>query len=201
VQRQAVPELTRVFGHSGLYLRPSPAIAPALSGNMLAGVLSLYRSAGGFAGDLRCRDDALPIASASLALVYALLVFETSATPTALLAEVARVLKPDGVALFLGLNPWGLARLRWAGNGFSTTAPQPFAAQVREAGLDVQRSRYIGPLWSPPDQLDLGAKPHDGPTARLRMASIIVARRRDPGLTPLRVSPAVTGFRPGISTG
>jgi SAM-dependent methyltransferase len=201
VQRQAVPELTRVFGHSGLYLRPSAEVAPGLSGNMLAGVLSLHRSAGGFAGDLRCSDEALPVASASLALVYALFVFETSPAPAALLGEIARVLKPDGVALCVGLNPWGLTRLRWAMRGMSSTAPAQFAAQVREVGLEVQRSRYVGPLWTLPDRIDIGDPPHEGPTARLRMAHLTVARRRDPGLTPLRASPANVGFRPGISTG
>lgn len=201
VQRQTVPELTRVFGHSGLYLRPSAAIAPALSGNMLASVVSLHRCSGGFAGDLRCTDTALPMPGASLALVYALFVFETSPAPAALLAEIARVLKPDGVALMIGLNPWGLTRLRWALNGFSSTASAQFAAQVREAGLDVQRSRYVGPLWTLPDRVDIARKPQDGPGARLRMAHLTIARRRDPGLTPLRAGPARIGFRPGISTG
>jgi SAM-dependent methyltransferase len=201
VQRQVVPELTRVFGHSGLYLRPTAAIAPSLSGNMLAGVLSLYRDGDGLGGDLRCGDEALPIADASLALVYALFVFETSPAPEALLAEIARVLKPEGVGLFVGLNPWSLLRLRWAGHGLTSAAPGSFATQVRDAGLEVQRRRFVGPLWSPPDRLDLTARPHDGPQARLRMAHLTVARRRDPGLTPLRAGPAVVGFRPGISTG
>lgn len=201
VQRQSVPELTRVFGQTGLYLRPSREVAPALSGNLLGGVVSLARDSGAFGGDLQCRDDHLPIASGCLSLVYALFVFETSPAPAALLAEVARVLKPEGIALFLTLNPWGPARLRWAFRGLSSADPVHFAAQVRESGLEVQRSRYVGPVWAPPDAVDLALRPVEGPGARLRMASLIVARRRDPGVTPLRVGSPALNFRPGMSAG
>src|SRR5688572_4528681 len=86
VQRQAVPELTRVYGASGLFLRPSTVVPASLSGNLLGGVVSLVRDGEGFAGDLACRDEALPVASGTLALVYALFVFETSPAPEALLA-------------------------------------------------------------------------------------------------------------------
>ena len=96
VQREAIPELTRVFGHSGLYLRPCQALPETLSGNMLAQVLGLYRCGDRFAGALACRDGALPLASGSLSLVYALCVLETSCEPDALVGEIARVLKPGG---------------------------------------------------------------------------------------------------------
>lgn len=201
VQRQAIPELTRVFGHSGLYLRPSEALPPALSGNMLANVLSLHRQGDGFSGDLACHDHAFPVASGCLALVYVLFVLESSPDPVALLAESARVLKPDGVALFLSLNPWAPAHLRWAFRGLRGIDPGELAAQVREAGLDVQRRRYLGPVWSPPGAVDLSARRSEGPGARLRMASLIVARRREAGVTPLRGGAAALKFRPGVSAG
>ena len=94
VQRQAIPELTRVFGHTGLYLRPCPELPEALSGNMLADVLSLKREDGGFGGGLACADAALPLASGSLSLVYALFVLETSPDPAQLLREIARAVLP-----------------------------------------------------------------------------------------------------------
>lgn len=201
VQRQAIPELTRVFGHSGLYLRPSDALPPVLSGNMLANVLNLHRQGEGFSGDLACRDAGLPIASGCLSLVYVLFVLESSPDPSALLAEAARVLKPDGVALVLSLNPWAPARLRWAFRGLHCFDPAELAEQVRAAGLDVQRRRYLGPLWSPPGAIDLAVRRSDGPAARLRMASLIVARRREPGVTPLRSMAGSLKFRPGVSAG
>lgn len=201
VQRQALPELTRVFGHSGLYLRPTPAIAGPLSGNMLASVVSLYREPRGFAGDLACADDRLPFASGSLSLVYALFVFESSPAPEALLAEIARVLKPEGTALFLALNPWAPLRLRWAFQGLHGTDPAVFAGKVREAGLEVQRRRYLGPVWSVPEGTDIGPQRDEGPGSRLRAASLVVARRREAGVTPLRTGVSAIKFRPGMSAG
>jgi SAM-dependent methyltransferase len=201
VQRQAVPELTRVFGPTGLFLRPSDAVPAALSGNLLAGVVSLARDGDGFSGDMACRDEALPIASGTLSLVYALFVFETSPAPSALASELARVLAPDGVALLLTLNPWSPARGRWAFRGLAPTGAGAFAAQVRDAGLEVQRCRHVGPAWSPPDRVDVAGDVGDGPFARWRMAHLTVARRRDPGVTPLRAGSPSLAFRPGMSAG
>lgn len=201
VQRQAIPELTRVFGHTGLYLRPTAALEPALPGHLLASVLSLHREGDAFSGPLACDDARLPLASASLSLVYALFVFESSPDPRALMAEVARVLKPEGSAIFLTLNPWGPSRLRWAFKGMKGFDPGLFAGQVGSAGLDVQHRRYLGPIWSPARATDLDPARSTGLAARLRMASLVVARRRDPGLTPLRASAPALKFRPGMSAG
>src|SRR3954465_344159 len=74
VQRDALPEMTRVFGQHGLYLRPSEEISADLSGNMLARVVSLWRAGTGFRGELDCIDAEIPIGSASLSLIYALFV-------------------------------------------------------------------------------------------------------------------------------
>lgn len=201
VQRQAVPDLTRIFGHTGLYLRPTAALEPGLPGNLLANVLSLHREGDAFGGTVACQDAHLPLASDSLSLVYALFVFESSPDPQALMAEVARVLKPEGSAMFLTLNPWGPSRLRWAFKGMKGFDPGVFAGHVRASGLDVQRRRYLGPIWSAARATDLEPVRSNGLAARLRMASLVVARRRDPGVTPLRVSAPAMKFRPGMSAG
>ncbi|KFN50398.1 class I SAM-dependent methyltransferase [Arenimonas composti] len=202
VQRQVLPELTRVFGHSGLYLRPSDAVPPSLSGNMLAEVVSLHRHEDRFAGDLACRDTALPIAGGSLALAYALFVCETSPDPAALVAELARVLKPDGVAMLVTLNPLAPLRLRWAFRGLAPPGRHRLAALLAAAGLDLERVRHVGPHWAPPSRYD-PAPPagSDGPFAGFRMAHLLIARKRDPGITPLRVGAPAVALRPGISPG
>src|SRR5688572_14170608 len=110
-QRQSIPELTRVFGHAGLFLRPFSDYPPELSGNMLASVLTLGRRGDALSGQWRCRDDALPIASGTLSLVYSLFALETSPVPGALIEEFGRILKPDGVAMLVCLNPWSPSRL------------------------------------------------------------------------------------------
>jgi len=201
VQRQVVPDLTRVFGHTGLYLRPTPAQSPVLSGNLLANVVSLHREGAGFGGELACGDEALPFPDASLALVYASFVFETSARPGALLKEIARVLKPEGVALLVRLNPAGLARLRWQFKGMHGVGLSAFAGEVLDAGLEVQRRRCLGPFWSADDLVDPAPQGRNGPLSWLRMASLVVARRRELGLTPLRASSPALKFRPGMSAG
>ncbi len=201
VQRQAIPDLTRVFGHAGLYLRPTAALEPGLPGNRLSRVLSLHRRGDAFSGAVACDDARLPLASGSLSLVYALFVFESSPDPQALMSELARVLKPDGAALLLTLNPWGPSRLRWAFKGMKGFDPGLFASHVAAAGLEVQRRRYLGPIWSAARATDLDPAPSTGLAARLRMASLVVARRRDPGLTPLRAIAPVLKFRPGMSAG
>ncbi len=200
VQRQAIPELTRVFGQTGLYLRPTAALPPALSGNMLGNVVSVHRGANGFQGDLACRDNQLPICTGCVSLVYGLFVLETSVSPGALLEEIARVLKPEGVAIVLTLNPWSPARLRWGFRGLAPQDPARVVDDLRAVGLEVQRRRCIGPLWSSAPAVDLAVGGRDHPWAGLRMASLIVARRRDPALTPLRASPALK-FNPGMSAG
>ncbi len=200
VQRQAIPELTRVFGQTGLYLRPTPALPPVLSGNMLGNVVSVHRGAAGFEGDLACRDDQLPICTGCVSLVYSLFVLETSASPRGLLEEVARVLKPEGVAIVLTLNPWSPSRLRWGFRGLAAQEPATVVDDLRAVGLEVQRRRCVGPLWSSAPAVDLAVRGRDHPWAGLRMASLIVARRRDPAMTPLRASPALK-FSPGMSAG
>ena len=201
VQRQALPELGQVSGDIGLYLRATSALAPSLPGHRLAHLVGLHRQGPAFDGALACDDHRLPFANGSLAMVYALFVLESSADPEALLSEVARVLVPEGVALLLTLNPWAPSRLRWAFKGMRGVDPGQLARQVRGAGLEVQRQRYLGPIWSAAGPTDLAAPRSAGLAARLRMASLMVARRRDPGLTPLRPSKSALMFRPGMSAG
>lgn len=201
VQRQVIPELTRVFGHSGLYLRPGAGAAATLSGNMLARVISLHRQGDGFAGDLRCRDDEFPLASASLALVYALFVAETSEDAEALLSEIARMLKPEGVALILSLNPVAVFRARWAFNGLHALSDGALAALLRQQGLEISRQRSIGPLWrARASEANLGREDNDF-LAPLRAATLTVAKRRDAGLNPMRQSSPGIRLHTGVAAG
>src|SRR3546814_10446339 len=76
-QMQAAPEIGRVFGHGCLFLRPcanSPALLPGLATQVQ---LQLCRAGWGFSGDVLCADEALPIATASLSLVYVQHVLES----------------------------------------------------------------------------------------------------------------------------
>jgi SAM-dependent methyltransferase len=200
-QRQVIPELTRVFGHTGLYLRPLAEVPAELSGNMLASIISLHREGGQFGGQLRCHDDQLPIADRSLSLVHALFVLESSPDPQALLQEITRVLKPEGIALLITLNTWSPTRLRWAIQGISGQAAAHAESMAREAGLEVLRRHYPGPVWA----RDLRNQPANQRSNRmtdgLRAVSLLVLRHREATITPIRNSGRTTSLRPGISVG
>lgn len=196
----AIPELTRVFGQYGLYIRPSPEIAQDLSGNMIGRLVSLHRQGGLLAGQLVCEDGCLPLGNHSLSLVYALFAFETSPDPEGLMQEIARSLKPEGVALVLSVNPWCLARLRWLsglGRGMPATRVEQMA---RDAGLDPIRHQHVGPFW-PSAEAAIHAQGGSGWLDGFRVANLVVLKRREAGLTPLRKAHAAVSLRPGMSAG
>jgi SAM-dependent methyltransferase len=200
LQRMAIPELTRVFGQIGLYLRPTGDISPDLSGNMLGSVISLHYSPVGLEGPFRCLDSALPISSGSLSLVHGLCALEVSVDPDQLVHEIARVLKPEGVALLVGFNPWGAARFRWRLRGARAGTHAQVERMAADAGLDFVRRQRLGPLWAataPAEPADARPRWYD----RFRIAELVVLRRRDIALTPLRKPLAAVSLRPGMSTG
>ncbi len=200
-QSMAIPELTRVFGHAGVYLRPFGDMPAELSGNMLAQVVSLYRQAGRFDGSVRCLDAQWPFSAASLSLVYALLVLETSPEPEALMQEISRVLKPEGVALIVSLNPYSPARLRGSMRGARRFGRGEIERMVRDAGMEVVRRHFIGPFWASakaPGRVNDGK---DRWSDIFRAAGLLVVRRRESALTPLRKLAPAASLRPGMSAG
>jgi len=199
VQRDALPEMTRVFGQHGLYLRPSEAIPADLSGNMLAKVVSLWRAGNGFRGDVDCVDQEFPIASASLSLVYALFVVEGAPSPAVLLHEFARMLKPEGNVLVLSLNPWSPAQLRWLKPPASSSSHR-LEKLAHEAGLEVVRRQFLGPFWPATRTLRFDPR-QPGLGDAFRAARLTVLRRREAALTPLRKPAAAVSLRPGMSAG
>ncbi|MBP8098032.1 MAG: methyltransferase domain-containing protein [Arenimonas sp.] len=194
------PELTRVFGQHGLYLRPSAGLPSDLSGNMLANVVSLHRDEDALAGQFRCLDPELPISTASLSLVYSLFMLESSPEPEALIQEIARSLQPEGVALLISLNPWSPVRWRWLLRNGRVLSSSSVQRMARDAGLEVIRHQNLGPC-RPGGGGSFAARRRIRWLDGFRTASLLVLRRREAGLTPLRkLSPAVS-LRPGMSAG
>jgi SAM-dependent methyltransferase len=200
-QRDCAPELTRVFGNTGLYLRPIADVPPELSGNMLTRVLSLHRDSGRFSGQFECRDDELPISSGSLALVYAQFVLESSDKPRLLLEEMARCLRPEGMVLLLCLNPWSPSRARWCWKGALPMASANLERLAADAGFEVVRHKPLGPIWLQASHRVEFDAAHRRWFGWLRAARLTVLRRRESTLTPLRKTANLVKLRPGANTG
>jgi SAM-dependent methyltransferase len=199
VQRMAIPELTRIYGQYGLYLRPTVDISPDLSGNMLANTIVLQRQGDALDGQLRCLDAELPFSSASLSLVYSLFMLENSPAPAELVQEIARCLKPEGVLLLIGFNAWSPARLsgRWGTGLRSGIADERLATA---AGLEIVRRQYLGPFWPSAGSAQVDSSGSSW-LDRFRAARLLVLRRRESALTPLRKVSAAVSLRPGMSAG
>lgn len=190
---ELIPTLTAHIGVRALYLRPSAGSVDALSGNMMQAVTTVYRSGGGFTGDLQFEDAAVPLGSDTLSLVYALHVLESAVDGEAQLREFARVLQPEGLLLALVLSPTSLWRLRWQGSGLAAWSGQRLARAASSAGLVVEDVRSIGPVWplaGSEGPRRGGLSPLLGSMAApLRSSQVLVARKRRAGMTAVgRVS-------------
>lgn len=200
-QRHVTPEITRVFGHSGLYLSPNSSNPGELSGNMLAQVISLHRKDHGFSGAVRCEDANLPIASESLSLVYGLCVLETSPNAEALFEEMVRCLKPEGVLVLLGLNSISPTRLRWQGKGIKPVGTSRLRLLCAEHSLEINKLSHVGPLWLKPYKKIPRYQIEPGLMKIFYAGHLLVAKRRVAGLTPIRKTRKAYNFHPGVSPG
>jgi SAM-dependent methyltransferase len=188
-QRDCVPELTRVFGHQGLYLRCSSTQAAQLPGNMLHKMTQLSLTTQGWQGDFASEIDVLPVQSDTFALVYASFVAECLSQPLPLLHELYRVIRPEGTMLLLQLNATAAQRLRWGLTSAHFYSKTKLQQLLQEADFQVQRVHAIGPVWSARGTERYQSKKSvlDG----VRMARLWVAKRRDASMTPIRATPRV----------
>lgn len=180
-QRQATPLLTQYIGVRGLYLRPGSRAPLELSGNMLQSITRLHRQGDRLAGDLDCALDLLPFDNDTFCLVYALHMLEDVEAPAQTLAELARVLRPEGVALVVTLSPLSPWRLRWGRRGLIAPSAPNLRSWLASAGLATEREIGLGPVlpWIGP-----ASERRQWPQA-CRAGSLVVARKRRAGLTAL----------------
>jgi SAM-dependent methyltransferase len=186
-QRDVIPLLTAHIGVRGLYLRPARTAVASLSGNMLQSMLNLYHGQDGLDGDLRCAMPGLPIENDALCLGYALHSLDVVDEPEPLLAELRRVLRPEGVLFLLGLSPTSPWRLRWMGRGLTPRSPAAVRGLLRRAGLNVELQLGVGPMLP---ALAAGAATAparaDGSLLDpLRAGYLLIARKRRSTLTPI----------------
>jgi SAM-dependent methyltransferase len=188
-QLAAAVDVARSSGRYGLFVYPQAPIDECFQSANLHTVLHLHRAGEQIAGDVRCMESSLPFADDSFALILLSCGFELARDPVGLAAECARLLEPEGTLLVLGFNPWSPAHLRWMFRGLRSWSPEALRPMLTGLGLEIIRHRYLGGIWSggdanAVDPADTGIVA----TSPLRCGFLLEARRRDPGLTPLRAS-------------
>ena len=199
--RDAAPDVARCSGRYGVFLQPHADDGYAIATPNMHTRLHLQRAGDGFTGDLRCSESAIPLADDSIALIFMACAFEAARDAVGLAAECARMLEPEGTLLVLGLNPWSPAHLRWMFGGLRVWSPDALRALLTGLGLDIMGCRYLGARWSThaPPVLDVGGSRTHG--SLLRSGFLLEARRRDPGMMPLRVQSAKVRFGAGARAG
>jgi SAM-dependent methyltransferase len=165
---------------------------------MLQATVSLHKDTAGFAGDLRCSEDALPFESETIALAYLLHSLECADDPHALVRECARVLQPEGVMFVVLLSTTSLWRVRWARKSLRPMSERKTRQLLHDAGLEVDYGIGLGPVW--PRQISARSADNYAPGSRwvpdpLRACLLLVARKRRAGMMPLglRKSPVAMG--------
>lgn len=137
-----------------------------------------------FTGDARC-GATLPIASEAVGTVILQHVAEACRDWPELLQECARVLIPGGRLWVLALNPLGLYRARWSGNGLRSCEPVTWRRRMRAHGLQPEPvSLGLGPRWrvqALPDQ-QTGAGSRAAYLLRAEKQVIPLTRVRQPTL-------------------
>ena len=199
--RDAAPDVARSSGRYGLFVEPHLEDGYAFSSPNLHTCLHLQRDGDSFDGDLRCSESAIPLADESLALIFTACAFEAARDAFGLAAECARLLEPEGTLLVLGLNPWSPAHLRWMFGGLRVWSPDALRALLTGLGLEIMGCRYLGARWSASEMaaVDVGAVQIAG--SPLRSGFLLEARRRDPGMTPLRAQSSGMRFGSGARAG
>jgi SAM-dependent methyltransferase len=152
----------------------------------------LSQKRGLFAGDVHC-DLPLPLAGEAIGTVILQHVAETYPGWQELLEECARVLIPGGRLWIFALNPLGLYRGRWSGNGLRSCEPVTWRRRVRAHDLQPEPvSIGLGPRWR------VQAMPDPQTGAGSRAAYLLRAEKQVIPLTRIR-QPALR-WQPSLPT-
>jgi len=205
-QHAAATDVAAYSGRYGLFVYPQPPIDERFAAANLHTAVHLHRAHDQFAGDLDCAESAVPFADESFALIFLGCAFELARDPVGLAAECARLLEPEGTLLVLGLNPWSPAHLRWMFRGLHAWSPEALRPLLTGLGMEIMSTRYLGGLLSggendAPDSVDMHIGHTQGAGSPLQCGFLLEARRRDPGLTPLRAAAQRVALGSGAHAG
>jgi hypothetical protein len=186
------PILSGAFGNYGLILRPRQNAAP-LPAHLLGKIVELdVDDDGSLAGNVRCAPWQLPFASESFKVLIVQHALERIVDAQACVAELARVLAPEGIALMLGFNPLGTWRpwLMWRARDLRLRSARVCKAQLELEQVDGLQVRFPGLLWPRAKAM---AESENVPALFARFGSswLLIARKRRSTLTPIRLRNAL----------
>lgn len=182
------PVLSAAYGNYGLFVRPLRDGA-TLPEHLLGKIVELDVDDGGFlAGDVRCTPWQLPFASESFKVLIVQHALERIVDAEACVAELARVLAPEGIALMLGFNPFGTWRpwLMRRAHGLRLRSARVCKAQLEREQIDTLQVRFPGELWPRAKAMAGPEKPAHSLLARVGSSWLLIARKRRSTLTPIR---------------
>lgn len=205
------PIVSGVYGNHGLLLRAHTAASTALAANLLGTMVELALAEQQFEGQVRAEPAQLPFASESFKLLIAQHVFEQIDQPDACVAELARVLAPEGVALILGFNPisfwrpWLMLKAPRGESRLHLRSAHAWQYMLAREQVDTLQVRYPGVLW-PRAEHPQAATESQGFARMLGcMGSswLLLARKRRSTLTPLRLrsAPRELALNPRLAPG
>jgi SAM-dependent methyltransferase len=188
------PILSGVYGNYGLLLRAHEQTRAEMPAHLLGRMLELALDQDRLNGSVQCEPGLLPFASETFKLVVAQHVFEQLTVPELCVAEIARVLAPEGVALVLGFNPagswrpWLALNAQRGGACLHLQSAHFWQQRLARQQVDTLQIRFPGTLW-PAHAERRGDQQSAGANALARFGSswLILARKRRSVLTPLRV--------------
>lgn len=183
------PILSGAYGNCGLILRPQPG-GVALPPHLLGKIVELnVDECGCLAGALRCAPSQLPFVSESFKLLIVQHALEQIADADACVAELARVLAPEGIALMLGFNPLGTWRpwLMRRGRGLRLRSARACKSLLAREQIDTLQLRFPGLLWPRAVATMDSEMTSHSPLARFGSSWLLIARKRRSTLTPIRL--------------
>lgn len=183
------PILSGAYGNYGLSLRPRQDVV-ALPPHLLGKIVELDVDEDGFlSGAVRCAPWQLPFASESFKLLIVQHALEQIADADACIAELARVLAPEGIALMLGFNPLGTWRpwLMRRGRGLRLRSAQACKSLLAREQIDTLQVRFPGLLWPRAGATTDPEMTSHSPLARFGSSWLLIARKRRSTLTPVRL--------------
>lgn len=186
------PILSSTYGNCGLVLRPrlsAVALPPHLLGNFVELDVD---EVGNFTGALHCAPWQLPFASESFKILIVQHALERIVDADACVAELARVLAPEGIVLMLGFNPLGTWRpwLIRRAPGLHLRSARVCQSRLAREKIDTLQVRFPGLLWPHAKTTDELEKSVHSSLARFGSSWLLIARKRRSTLTTIRLRTA-----------